>query len=85
MDLRRMLKTLRKKMEEPLEASGTGISSAGLPLAMLASTNSIPRELRRREEEQKWAFTEQPPNLAKTPDTERLGDLLKVMKLSRWM
>lgn len=78
------LKTLRKKMEEPLEASGTGISSAGLPLAMLASANSIPRELRRREEKQKWAFTEQPPNLAKAPDTERLGDLPKVMKLTRW-
>lgn len=71
-------------MEEPLEASGTGISSAGLPPAMLASANSIPRGLRRREEEQKWAFTEQPPNLAKAPDTERLGDLPEVMKLTRW-
>lgn len=69
-------------MEEPLEASGTGISSADLSLAMLASANSDPRKLRRREE-QKWAFTGQPPNLAKALDTERLGDLPKVMKLTR--
>lgn len=71
-------------MGELLEASGRGISRAGLPLAVLASANSIPRELRRREEEQKWAFTKEPSNLATAPDTERLGDLPKVMKLTRW-
>lgn len=43
-------------MGETLEASETGISRAGLALAVLGSANSIPRESRRREEKEKWAF-----------------------------
>lgn len=79
-----MVENLEGNVEEPSVASGIGISRVDLILAMLESPNSIPGKPRRRQKGQRQAFYKQSLNLAKALDTERLGNLLKVMKLARW-